>query len=99
MYKEGEQEENSRDESGIKVSIFTLKEGSLKTRKGNSYFQIYLLSSIYSQCLISIRLNKVIQSLQNIFFSNRRKPCTIHFFPKFIATKSGAVNNCKQNQC
>ena len=101
MPQEGEQEleENWRNESGIEVSIFSLKKGSLKSRKGYSNFQIYLLSSINSKCLISIRFNKVIQSLQNIFLSNRRKPCTIHFFPRSIATKSSALNNCKQNQC
>lgn len=46
-----------RDDTGVKVAIFALKKAGLKTCKCHTNFQIYFLSGINCQCLISIWLH------------------------------------------
>lgn len=88
---------NLRDNSGIKVPIFSLEKTSLEPCKCNTNFQIYLLSSIYSQCLILIGLDKVVHGPQNVFLGNWWKPCTINPSSSIIQKKTGTLNNCKNN--
>uniref|UniRef100_A0A7C9EWD8 Uncharacterized protein n=1 Tax=Opuntia streptacantha TaxID=393608 RepID=A0A7C9EWD8_OPUST len=84
-----------RDDSRIQISIFALKVTSLKPCKCNPNFQVYLLPSIHSQCLISVWLNKILHSLQNVLFSNRGKSSTMNSFSSILDIKTSTLNNFK----